>query len=95
MPFGHLNFVLRALRLLRPCDPRTDASDHIFVLGIFILLLLLVVVVVVLLLLLLILFVVVVVVAVLLLLVVVGVEVGQVKVMSGSKKYCCKLLEKY
>jgi len=46
LPFGHLNFVLRALRALRPCDPRTDASDHIFVLGIFILLLLLVVVVV-------------------------------------------------
>ena len=42
-PFGHLNFVLRTLRPLRPCDPRTDASDHIFVLGIFILLLLLVV----------------------------------------------------
>ena len=46
LPFGHLNFVLYSLWALRPCDPRTDASDHIFVLGIFILLLLLVVVVV-------------------------------------------------
>ena len=27
LPFGHLNFVLRALRLLRPCDPRTDGAS--------------------------------------------------------------------
>ena len=38
--------LLLLLVVLRPCNPRTDASDHIFVLGIFILLLLLVVVVV-------------------------------------------------
>ena len=44
-----LDFVLHTLRALSPCDPRTDASDHIFVLGIFILILLLLVVVVVLL----------------------------------------------
>ena len=81
-PFGHLSFVLRALQALRPCDPRTDASDHIFVLGIFLLL----VVVIVLLLLVhpvvavvvvVIVVVVVVVVVILLLHVVVGVEVGQ------------------
>ena len=46
LPFGHLNFVICALRVLRPYDPRTDASDHIFVLVIFLLLLLLVFVVV-------------------------------------------------
>ena len=26
-PFRHLNFVLRALRALRPCDPRTDGAS--------------------------------------------------------------------
>ena len=26
-PSGLLDFVLRALRALRPCDPRNDASD--------------------------------------------------------------------
>ena len=26
-PSGLLNFVLRALRVLRPCDSRNDASD--------------------------------------------------------------------
>ena len=73
---GILDFVLRALRALRLCDTRTDVSDHVLVLGIFLLLLhdvvvvlLLLVVIVVLLLLLL--FVVVVVLLLLLLLVVV------------------------
>ena len=29
-PSGLLDFVLRALRALRPCDPRNDVSDHTF-----------------------------------------------------------------
>ena len=37
-PLGILDFVLRALRVLRPCDLRTNASDHVIFPVIFLLL---------------------------------------------------------
>ena len=37
LPFGSgvLDFLLCTPQALRPCDPRTDASDHVLVLAIF------------------------------------------------------------
>ena len=34
-PFGHLNFVLRTLRPLRPCDPRTDGASGEILMALF------------------------------------------------------------